>query len=65
MSQMTSMSQRKVLDCRKMPGSTCSLAISGTEHEVLKAGVEHAVSSHGHKNSPALKEQLKTMMTNA
>jgi len=54
---------RKFLDCREMPSeNNCSLRISGTEEEVLKAGVEHAVSSHGHANTPELREQLRSIM---
>jgi hypothetical protein len=46
-------SVRKVIDCREFPSeSKCSLTISGTEAEVLKAATEHAVSSHGHAPGP-------------
>jgi hypothetical protein len=38
------------------------LKISGTEEEVLDAAMQHAVSAHGHKNSPELRQQLKTML---
>jgi hypothetical protein len=51
---------RKTIDCRLMPSdSNCSLTISGTEDEVLKAAAEHAVSSHGHKAGPELTEALR------
>lgn len=57
------MAQRKSIDCRDYPSEkNCSLRISGTEPEVLDAAVQHAVSAHGHKNSPELREQLKTML---
>jgi predicted small metal-binding protein len=36
--------------------------MSGTEEEVLDAAVEHAVSAHGHKKSPELREQIKSML---
>ena len=53
---------RKSIDCRNYPSDkNCSLKISGTESEVLDAAVQHAVSTHGHKNSPELREQLKSM----
>jgi predicted small metal-binding protein len=46
-----------------LPGNpserNCSLKISGTEEEVLEAAVHHAVSAHGHENTPGLKEQLR------
>lgn len=55
--------KRKVIDCRWFPSdSKCSLAISGTEEEVLKAATEHAVSSHGEKATPELKEEIRKMM---
>jgi predicted small metal-binding protein len=57
------MAQRKSIDCRDHPSEeNCSLRISGTEREVLNAAVQHAVSAHGHKNSPELRDQLKSML---
>jgi predicted small metal-binding protein len=54
---------RKVIDCRSFPSeSNCSLTISGREDEVMKAAVEHAVSSHGHVDSPQLREGLRATM---
>jgi predicted small metal-binding protein len=55
--------KRKSIDCRNYPSDkNCSLKISGTESEVLDAAVQHAVSTHGHKNSPELREQIKSML---
>ena len=55
--------QRKSIDCRNYPSEkNCSLKISGTEEEVLDAAVQHAVSAHGHENSPALRDQIKSML---
>ncbi len=55
--------QRKSIDCRNYPSEkNCSLKISGTEEEVLGAAVQHAVSAHGHENSPELREQIKSML---
>jgi hypothetical protein len=55
---------RKMIDCRMFPSeSNCSLTISGTEAEVLKAAREHAVSSHGHEDSPELAEALRQALT--
>ena len=52
--------ERKTIDCRKYPSETnCSLTISGTEQEVLKAAREHAISSHGHRDGPELEEGLR------
>ncbi len=56
-------STRKSIDCRNYPSEkNCSLKISGTEEEVLDAAVEHAASAHGHKKSPELRQQIKSML---
>ncbi len=56
-------SSRKSIDCRNYPSEkNCSLKISGTEDEVLDAAVRHAVSAHGHENSPELRNQIKSML---
>jgi len=55
--------QRKSIDCRDYPSDkNCSLKISGTEQEVLDAAVQHAVSAHGHEETPELREQIKSML---
>jgi len=55
--------RRKFIDCRLYPSEkNCSLKISGTEEEVLDAATQHAASAHGHKNDPALREQLKGLL---
>jgi predicted small metal-binding protein len=55
--------QRKSIDCRDYPSEkNCSLKISGTEKELLDAAVQHAVSAHGHENSPELRDQIKLML---
>jgi hypothetical protein len=52
---------RKFVDCREMPSeSNCSLYISGTEDEVVRAASEHAVSVHGHEDTPELREEIRT-----
>ncbi|MDQ6931940.1 MAG: DUF1059 domain-containing protein [Candidatus Eremiobacteraeota bacterium] len=54
------MAQRKIIDCREQPSeSKCSLTISGTEDEVVKAAAEHAVSSHQHADTPELRQQIR------
>ena len=54
---------RKVVDCRLYPSEkNCSLAISGTEEEVLTVAVHHAVNEHGHQDTPELREQLKALL---
>ena len=55
--------KRKVIDCRLFPSDNkCSLALSGTEEEVLKAATEHAISSHGEKDTPELKQEIRKML---
>jgi predicted small metal-binding protein len=51
---------RKMIDCRRMPSErNCSVAISGTEEEVLTIAVRHAVEEHGHDDTPELREKLR------
>jgi predicted small metal-binding protein len=58
-------SNRKSIDCRNYPSEkNCSLKLSGTQEEVLDAAVQHAVSVHGHENSPQLRDQIKSMLKN-
>jgi predicted small metal-binding protein len=57
---------RKMLDCRTVPSdNNCSLTIAGTEDEVLDAAVAHAVSAHGHEDSPELRDMLRGGLTDA
>ena len=59
----TSQKPRKVADCRLFPSEkNCSLTIAGTEEEVLEIAVQHAVASHGHKNTPELRSQIRAML---
>lgn len=54
---------RKFIDCREFPSDMhCSVAISAdSEDELLKIAVEHAVSVHGHSDTPELRAQLRQM----
>jgi hypothetical protein len=54
---------RKVIDCRWFPTEKpCDVAISGNEEEVLTIAVQHAVQSHGQRDTPELREQLRSML---
>ena len=54
---------RVMADCSRFPSeSNCSLTIIGDEHEVLKAAAEHAISHHGHQDTPKLREEIRTML---
>ncbi|MEP6706194.1 MAG: DUF1059 domain-containing protein [Pyrinomonadaceae bacterium] len=58
--------KRKVIDCRLHPSEKgCTVSIEGTEEEVLEAAAQHAVISHGHTESPELREQIRTIMKDA
>jgi hypothetical protein len=51
------------LDCREMPSdSGCDLAMSGSEEHLLEAAVTHAVTKHGHQDTPELREALHAAM---
>ena len=57
------MEARKVMDCGKYPSDiNCTLRISGREDEVMKAAVQHAVTEHGHEDTPEFREQLRSML---
>ena len=51
---------RFMIDCRKVPSEIgCTLTIAGTEEEVLDAAAAHAVATHGHEETPELREMLR------
>lgn len=50
---------RKVIDCRKMPGSTCTVAIAGTEEEVIPLAMHHAITVHGYTAGPELEQEIR------
>jgi predicted small metal-binding protein len=51
---------RKVADCRQFPSEKpCTLTIAGEEDEVMRAAVEHAVSYHGDKDTPELRNEIR------
>ncbi len=52
---------RKYIDCREFPSEmNCTIAISAdSEEELLEAAVQHAVSVHGHADSPEFRNQLR------
>ena len=55
--------RRKAIDCREFPSdSNCTLRISGTEDEVLDIAVKHATATHGHENTPELREEIRKLL---
>jgi len=51
---------RKFIDCREFPSeSKCSVTIAAdSEQELMDAAVEHAISKHGHQDTPDLRQHL-------
>ena len=63
MSSSSPQAARKFIDCRNYPSEkNCSVRISGTEDEVLEIVLRHAVTSHGHEDTPELREQVKSWL---
>jgi predicted small metal-binding protein len=52
---------RKFIDCREFPSeSKCSVTIAAdSEKELMEVAVQHAVSVHGHEDTPAFRQQLR------
>jgi predicted small metal-binding protein len=55
---------RKFIDCREVPSEKkCTIAISAdSADELLEAAVQHAVTVHGHKDTPELRGMIRTAM---
>lgn len=54
---------RMMADCRRWPSeSNCSLVMIGESDELLNAAAEHAVSVHGHTDSPEFREELRQLL---
>lgn len=52
---------RMMLDCREIPSeSNCTLVMSGEEDELLRAATQHAITVHGHRDTPELRKQLRS-----
>jgi predicted small metal-binding protein len=52
---------RKYIDCREYPSEmNCTVSIfADSDEELLEAAVQHAVSVHGHQDTPELREEMK------
>jgi Protein of unknown function (DUF1059) len=54
---------RVMADCRRFESdSNCQLTIIGPADDVVAAAVQHAVASHGHEDTPEMREQLRAML---
>ncbi len=54
----------KFIDCREYPSEmNCTLALSSdNEDELLEAAVQHAITVHGHEDTPDLRTMIRTAM---
>ena len=54
---------RKYIDCREFPSeSKCTVSIAAdSEAKLLEATAQHAVSVHGHEDSPQLRAELRKL----
>ena len=52
---------RKFIDCREFPSeSKCTVTIAAdSEAELMEVAVQHAVSVHGHQDTPEFRAQLR------
>ncbi|MES2977244.1 MAG: DUF1059 domain-containing protein [Pseudomonadota bacterium] len=57
---------RQYIDCREFPSTmNCSVALAAdSDKELLEAAVQHAVTVHGHADTPELRKQLASMFKN-
>ena len=54
---------RKVIDYRWLLADIpCDTAISGNEEEVLNIAVQRAIKSRGYRDTPGLREQLRSLL---
>ena len=55
---------RKYIDCREVPSeSNCTVTIAAdSEQELLEVAVQHAISVHGHKDTPEFRQMLTSAM---
>lgn len=55
--------RRVSADCRLFPSEkNCSLYIAGTEEEVFEVALHHAITSHGHSDTPEFRKQLRSFL---
>ena len=54
---------RMYIDCREMPSeNNCDLAMAGSSQHIVEAAAIHAVTAHGHEDTPELREQIRGML---
>lgn len=54
---------RYQIDCREFPSEkNCTVSIAAdSQQELLDAAAQHAVTVHGHEDTPELRDQLAKM----
>ncbi len=54
---------RMMADCRRFESdSDCRLTIIGPADDVVAAAAQHAAATHGHEDTPELRERLREML---
>jgi hypothetical protein len=55
--------ERVMADCRRFESDNkCQVTIIGPVEDVVAAAAQHAEASHGHQDTPELREQLRQML---
>jgi len=55
--------ERWMADCRRFESdSNCGLTIIGPQEDVVAAAAQHAAASHGHEDTPELRDQIRSML---
>ena len=55
--------RRVFADCRLYPSEkNCSLYVAGSEEEVFEVALHHAITSHGHQDTPEFRKQLRSFL---
>ncbi|MEA2131729.1 MAG: hypothetical protein QOJ85_4620 [Solirubrobacteraceae bacterium] len=55
--------ERLMADCRRFESdSNCQLTIIGPQEDVVAAAAQHAAASHGHEDTPELRDQIRSML---
>jgi hypothetical protein len=55
--------RRVYADCRLYPSEkNCSLYVAGTEDEVFEVALHHAITSHGHQDTPQFRKDLRSFL---
>jgi hypothetical protein len=52
--------ERLMADCRRYESDcNCQLTIIGPEEDVVAAAAQHAAASHGHEDTPQLRDEIR------